>query len=138
MRTHIYFCLTGENFDFEEITKIMGVTPTLTRRKDEFPQQSIAAGVACAEWILELEEKNCTAISIVFDNLYNILKDKTIIINNLCNEYDIKAWFEIVVHTKEENGPELVLTRENIKFASSLNAGIGFNLYYNEGETYID
>ena len=125
----VAFYISADKFDIDEVTRKVGINPTGTRTNADFPEQSIAAGVAKTIWWFEVEEENCIAVSILFKKLLIILDSKSKIINAICNDYGLETGFEVVIHCQDGNNPELVLTREIVAFAASINAEIGFDLY---------
>ncbi|EAG1285184.1 DUF4279 domain-containing protein [Listeria monocytogenes] len=50
-------------------------------------------------------------------------------INNLCNDLNLKAIFTVVINTENGDDSELVLTKEIISFISTINAEVGFDIY---------
>ena len=121
--------LSAEEFDLDEVTNRLEITPTETRLKNNFPPQSIAADVARTLWCIDIKEENCIAVSILFEKLLNILDGKSEIIRAVCNDYNLETAFEVVIHMKDGDSPEVILPREVISFASAINAEIGFDLY---------
>ncbi|EAG1403795.1 DUF4279 domain-containing protein [Listeria monocytogenes] len=49
-------------------------------------------------------------------------------INNLCNDLNLKVTFTVVINMENEAGLELVLTKEIIGFVSAINAEVGFDI----------
>jgi len=121
----ISFYFAGDLFDLNYVTSRMGITPTETRTKDSFPP----TGLAHTEWSIEFCQEKCKAVSILFKMLIDLLGGKEDIIRSICNEHDIEAGFVIVIHMENANGPEILLPREAVSFAASINAEIGFDLY---------
>ena len=125
----VTFYIVGDEFDFDEVTSRIGVHPTSTRKKAEFPPQSIAAGVAQTIWAMEVKEEHCIAICFLFERLLNVLAPKKNLITSVCEDYNLEASFEVIIHMKDGDSPEVVLPREVIAFAASINAEISFDLY---------
>ena len=121
----VTFYLTGDEFSLEKATKMIGVIPTETRTKDDWPP----GGLVCTLWCIEIKEEYCIAISILFERLLDILDGKTKILNNLCKEYNLKTSFEVVIHMKDGDSPEVVLPRKVVSFAAAIDAEIDFDLY---------
>jgi len=121
--------LTADNVDPDEITRRLGIIPTSTRMRDEFPPQSIAAGVARNLWRIEVREDDCIALSIVSDKLLAIFDGKLEILKTICNDYNLKVSIEVVIHMKDGDSPEVVLHGDIISLAASINAEIGFDIY---------
>jgi len=121
----IAFYFIAEEFDLEQVTSRMGMTPDGTRTRDDWPTEYFVKTI----WSLEIKEENCIAVSLLFDKLIDILEEKSGVIRNICNDYNIEASFEVTIHCQDGDNPELVLTREIISFAASINAEISFDLY---------
>ena len=135
----VKFFITGDDFDLDEVTNRVGINPTRARTKDSFPPQTIQAGFACNEWLIETTEENCLAVAIKFEEMLSMLKGKTENIKSLCDDYNLETGFVIVIHMVGEDNPEMILPREVISFAASMNADIAFDMYvYCDGEPLLD
>lgn len=121
----ISFYITGDNYDLEEATKRIGIVPTMARTKGSLPPNALAYTI----WAINIKEENCIAVSILFERMLSILDGKANIINELCNDYSLATGFEVVIHMKDGDSPEVVLPREVISFAAAINAEIGFDIY---------
>lgn len=128
-RIEVTFYIMADEFDLNEVTCRLGVTPTETRTKDSYPHQSIAAGVAHTEWSIDLVEENCIAVSFLFEKLLNVLSGKEKLITQVCDDFNLEAGFVVVIHMKDGDSPEVILPREVVAFAAAINAEIGFDLY---------
>jgi len=127
---NVYFYITADEFDLSEVTRKLGVMPTSTRTKDDFPPQ----GLACTEWVLETGREDCIAVSIQFEKMLQMLDGKANVIKNVCNEYNLETGFVVAIHMMHGERPEILLPPEVISFAASINADIGFDLYCYEDE----
>jgi hypothetical protein len=125
----VIFCMAADEFDLDTVTRRIKITPTETRKRESFPPQSIEAGVAKTEWSIEMCEENCTDVAIPFERMLSILAAKSKTIRTVCCDYNLEACFVVVIHMKDGNSPEVVLSREIVAFAASINAEIGFDLY---------
>ena len=123
------FYLTGSEVNLDSITQALGIIPTKIRKKNEYPFKSQEAGMALDLWQLSTGKEECKAVSLQVDMLQKVLSQKVQIINKLCEEYMLEASVTVVIEMEAGDGPEIVLTKENINFLSSLNAEIGFDLY---------
>ncbi|MCL2081843.1 MAG: DUF4279 domain-containing protein [Oscillospiraceae bacterium] len=121
----ITFYLAGKDFDLERATQKIGIIPTRTRTRDSFPLGTLAY----TTWEICVEKKRCAAVSILFEELVDILSGKSEILCELCKEYDLETNFEVVIHMQDGDSPEVVLSRKILFFATSINAEIGFDLY---------
>jgi len=121
----VTFYIMADEFDLEEVTRRLGINPTETRTKDSFPPQ----GLAHTSWSLDVEEKDCCAVAILFEEMLEVLGGKSETIKTLCDDYNLETSFVVVIHMQGEDNPEMFLPREVISFAASINADIGFDLY---------
>ena len=121
----ISFFFTGDYFDLDKVSSAMNIVPTETRNSDSFKITYFAH----TEWSIEIIETDCRAVSVVFEKLINLLKGKKEIIRDICSK-NIEVGFTVVIHQKKEDSLEIVLSREIINFSASIEAEIGFDLYY--------
>lgn len=128
-KVKVSFYLSGDDVDLNVLTEEIGIIPTKVRKKTDWPQVSISMGIAKDSWLLETEKEECKAISNQFDKLCKILFPKADVILSLSEKYLLEASVTIVVEMEVGNGPELVLSKENVAFLSLINAEIGFDLY---------
>ncbi len=126
----IIFVLSTQNdfVDFDEMTKALEIAGCRTRRKTEFPLQSVKAGVAANEWSFDIKG-NCRSVSGMIDKMQAVIKGKETSIIGLCRKYDMDAVFTVVIEEDKDGYPEIFLTKENVKFLNSINAEIGFDIY---------
>ena len=81
------------------------------------------------EWSIQYTAENCNAVSVPFESLVCLLKDKKDTINSICTDYNVRSAFNVVIHMEEAYGPEIVLTKNILSFASAINAEICFDIY---------
>lgn len=124
-QVRVSFFFSGDEFDIDDITKKMNITPATTRKKKDFPISEFAH----TEWVLDTKKENCKAVSLQFEKLLNLLEGKEIIINQICNDYNIATGFLIDIWMKNGDKPEMVLTKEIVSFLASINAEVGIDLY---------
>ena len=128
----IFYITSNINeFDFEEVTHRLGVTPTRVRRKADFPAQALAQ----TSWSLEVKEENASGVGAVLDKLIHDLAGEALLetakkIVRLCEDLDAETAFEIVIHMRDGESPEVRLSHEQLLFAAAIRAEIGFDLYW--------
>lgn len=102
--TYVYFALTGENFDTDEVTSKIGITPTDSWRKgDKGKYKPI---LEFASWTLSTDRgKEYILVSNLVDEIVSKLYDKIEIINDLKSKYQLESVLEIVLYidTNEDN-----------------------------------
>ena len=125
----INFYLAGDDVDLGDLSEKLNLQPTRVRKKNEWPQASILAGIAQDVWELQMEKEECKAVSIQLDKLQKRLISKVEIIKELSSQYRLESSVTVVIEMEAGGGPEMVLSKENIVFLSLLNAEIGFDLY---------
>ena len=123
----IDFCLSGIEIDFDVLTSSLGVRPTSTSTMED----CIVKEYAKDSWNLSTGYQEARDIALPFGHLINELYGKEEIINDLALKYNLECLFIIVIKAEEGDGPEVILTRNCIEFASKVNAEIHFDLYYN-------
>lgn len=121
-------CLTKHEFDLEAVTHELGIIPTKARRWEEFPPQSIAAGVAETEWVYAIEQKKCRSVSIVFRRLMDVFQDRQKLMQ-VVKKYQLKVDVVIVIQMINGDSPLILLEKEEIDFLSEIRADLGFDLY---------
>ena len=122
----VSFLLTSDEDYIDNITQELNIIPTKVRKKDSYKIKEFAH----VSWELSTGLEYSRAVSIQFDKIIRILKDKEELINLISQEYNLKAFFVVIIHAVIGDGPEVVLSNEIVKFASHINAEIDFDLYY--------
>lgn len=125
----VEFTMSGEvYFKPDEITKKIGITPTYVREKGEILRNGNIFPLS--EWGIETEYIESLDINDQLSIITEQLKDKVVIINEICTLYNLKCTFVIVVNIEQEEKPAMYFDSEFIQFAASINADIGFDLYF--------
>lgn len=122
----VSFLLISDDDNIDMITDKLKIIPSKIRKKESFKISEFAHTL----WELSSGRENCKVVSWQFDKVLSMLLDKENIINNIMEEYNLEACFVVSVHAENGDGPEVILTREIIKFAGKINARIDFDLYY--------
>ena len=130
IQTTFSISASGGELDLEEVSRRLGVSPTRTRRKADFPPQAPAQ----TSWSLEVKEENAFSVGAVLDKLirrlagdYPLEASKKIV--RLCEEFDAEASLEIVIHMRNGDSPEVRLFSAQLLFAAAIGAEIDFDLY---------
>lgn len=125
----VEFYMTSDSTDLESITNALGLVPTRTRKKQDWPQGTIDAGMACDLWEISIEQETSKSVDAQCKKLMDILRGKEEIIKSLCNRYNMETHFEVVIHMKSTETPAIYLEKESISFLAAINADIGFDVY---------
>ena len=127
----IFYITSSKNeFDLGEVSRRLGVTPTRTRRKADFPPQTPAQ----TSWSLEVKEENAFSVGTVLDKLIRRLAGENAFENveklcTLCSDLAASPRFEIVIHMQSGDGPEVVLSPKQVLFAAAIGAEIDLDLH---------
>lgn len=129
------FCITSDSGNLEKISEVLNLTPSRSRRKNEWPQVSIEAGIACDSWEINTEQITSMSVDAECNKMIDILKGKEEVIQSLCKEHSMSTHFEVVIHMKSSETPAIYLEKETVTFLATINADIGFDIYTYDEET---
>lgn len=129
------FCMASDYADLEKISTALNLIPSKSRKKNEWPQVSIDAGIAYDMWEIDTELITSMNVDEECKKLIDILKGKENIVKFLCKEYNMRVHIEVVIHMHNVNTPQISLGRETIAFLAMINATIGFDIYSYDEET---
>jgi len=127
----VYFCLFGDNFEPDEVTKIIGLSPTRTRKKaNPIPK--------CSSWeystgkiedeVVDVFEMSSSLVAILAPYIDNILEAK--------KEYDLQAVLEVVLTItvdESKSTPAIGFESDVIKFLYKVGATIDIDTYRGDG-----
>lgn len=125
----ITFLLSGQNVPFDDITTLLGIAPSATRKKETWPLPSIRAGLAEDLWMIDIPHTESWSLSQQFHALQDILSGKENTIIALCQRYCLTANIEVSARWECGLHPALVLEENQIHFLSKINASIGIDPY---------
>lgn len=128
-KVKVNFYLTGESIPFENLTEQLGVSPSSIRKKQDWPQPSILAGIAIDTWEYQTQKENALSVSTQLDKIEKVFGEKVETIRTLIERYSLKSNIVIIVETESSDFPEMVLTEENISFLAAIKAELGFDFY---------
>lgn len=129
------FCMTSDSADLEKISEVLNLVPSGIRRREEWPQPSIEAGVACDTWEIDTEQTTSMCVDAECKKIIEMLKGKENAIDSLCKQYNMKTHVEVVIHMKNTETPAIFLEKETVVFFAMINADIGFDIYGYDEET---
>ena len=122
--------LTDE-FDPDEITRIISVEPTGTRRKRDYPPNGLAHTV----WCCAVKREYAASVSDVLRELIERFKSKTAAIIEAESRLKLRASFVVTIHAAEGDLPEISIPGDIIGFMSKIGAELDFDIYCYEQET---
>ena len=129
-KTHvkITFQLNGRHLNFDDITKKLNLTPTMTRNYEDFPEVSKKCGSARDMWIYSSCYNESMLIAEEIEKFLPQLSDKIDIINELKQTYTITSVFIISIQAYDKPYP--LIPMNCIEFAYKTNTEIEFDPYY--------
>jgi hypothetical protein len=139
----IGFDLTGDEFLEEDVSTKLGLNSDEFRSKDDWPD-AIKENKDRIDlpywykprtvWCVDICEEHSYAVSVQFEKMIDLLEGKENAIKEICEELNLIANFQIVINMEAGDRPEMILTKEILHLASSLNAEIGFDMYIFDDE----
>ncbi|AOH56659.1 hypothetical protein ABE28_020010 [Peribacillus muralis] len=133
----VYFSLFGDDFPIDEVTKSLGITPTLTYKKgDIIPRHNSLNSLQPhyrkeTAWDLSSGYQESYDVTEQMDQVFVPLKNQAAVINQLKENYHLQCKFFIVIKMENGHSPGLYLDNEQVDFASKVKAGFDIDLYAN-------
>lgn len=116
--SYVYFALSGEDFDPEEISDRIGIKPTESWRKGDKGKYKPCLEFSC--WKLATKKgKEYFEINKLVNEIVTILFDKIDLINEIKNEFHLDSVFEIVMDidiNPDESTPSLGHNLKTLEF----------------------
>lgn len=131
--TRLRFSLCSKNGfpSFDNVTDILKISPTSTRKKLEFPKISIEMNLATDIWTFIIENSNAKTVECELNKLEAIFADKKNEILQICECFDATVSVQMYVEEENDSDIGLWLTNENIDFLSSIHANYGLTICIN-------
>lgn len=131
-RIHLKLFLNGDGIDLDMITQALGLNPSLARKKNDWPQGTIDAGLAVDTWMYQTSCVTSRAVYEQFKELQSIFAGKITILTELIEKFSLSTTVTIVIEMDAGNAPELVIEPEQIRFLSQIHAELAYDLYIND------
>jgi hypothetical protein len=122
----ISLCFEGKSIELDDITSILQINPTQTKKREEYRIQN---EFALDSWVFSLKEMNCTDIEHLFKKTIEIFGEKTKEINDICEKFNCEVNVTLVVHMEQYSVPYLNLSKETINFLSTIKTNLTFDIY---------
>lgn len=119
------FWIVGDKFDIDQVSQQLGLTPTETRRKEDFKIPEFAE----TEWCISTGYEESQNVMIQFQKIMDLLNEKEIAIKSILTENNLKCGFGIVAKIYDSESPLIEFSRACIQFAAKINAEINFDIY---------
>jgi hypothetical protein len=125
----VEFSMKADEMDLDEITIILGLKPTRTKKKDAHAVQPTGLAIKRDEWYLCTERKHAVYTDEALKCMIDILKEKEDVIKCLADTYNITIDFKIVVHAEEIFLPGFTLKNDSVRFLANLGATVDFEVH---------
>lgn len=123
-----YFTLYGDDFDPEDISKELNLTPKYTWHKGDRRENSILLYDDFG-WSINTEEENIIEIEPQINEIIEIIEPKTDTIIQLMEKYGLSAELSCsVFHDHEDERPVLYIKKDLMKKISRLNCDLDIDL----------
>ncbi|MGI6744011.1 MAG: DUF4279 domain-containing protein [Eubacteriales bacterium] len=124
----VTFELSGDNVNLDNINEEMKLSPTFTRKKEEFHELSGEQGAAKDIWVFSTCYNEGLLVADEIEKILVCLSGKTGIINKLKKTYNLKSMLTVSIQANEKPYPLIPLSC--IEFAYKTNTEIEFDPYY--------
>jgi len=123
----VCFSLYGDEVDLSQLTREISVQPTEIRKKGERGKYN--TDYKLDSWNLSSGYVKTQSVDEVFRFIYDKLKDKEHVINDLIKRMNITAKFFIVIKACRDSTLGFVLENDIIQFANNIKAIFDIDMY---------
>ena len=131
----VSFVVEGKNFEMKQLTEEVGILPTETRGREDWPE-AIKSNKNLPEslqprciWCICQTEDSCKQIEIPIQKMVLQLNGKEQKLIKYCKKNNLKKSMSIVIHADTMNLPEIVLSSYMVSYFGKLDVEIGFDIY---------
>lgn len=122
-----YLTLVGEDFDVDQVSLEIGMTPDEVRHKDERLGNGSLFGHT--EWGIETELKKSDEVEPVLRELFSRINCDPVVLKEVGLKFKAEWHLLILVRIYDEDMPVLFFPADIIQFAAQIGAQIGFDTY---------
>ncbi|WP_020616372.1 DUF4279 domain-containing protein [Paenibacillus daejeonensis] len=126
-KVKVEFGLYGKSFNTQEITRILGLTPSRYWNKGDHIRGNIHNKETY--WEISTDYEESYDINDQMHKIVSQLIGKEDQINSIQRNYNVECKFDVVIHIENNEKPAMYLERDRIKFLNEINATIDFDLY---------
>lgn len=120
----------GEDFDIQEVTEMLDISPSETWRKGDFVRNTKRLRTYTA-WIYNTEVLETLNICALTEQINLIFSPKVDKIAFLKKEYDLDISIDFIVVVENDDPPSIYFESDFIKFASKIGAQFDIDMYIN-------
>lgn len=122
--------IMGEDFDIQEVTEMLDISPSETWRKGDFVRNTKRLRTYTA-WIYNTEVLETLNICALTEQINLIFSPKVDKIAFLKKEYDLDISIDFIVVVENDDPPSIYFESDFIKFASKIGAQFDIDMYIN-------
>lgn len=123
-----YFSIYGDNFDTEDITIRLGITPTEVKVKGIVPEGKKRPSIETS-WKICTKEELSLDLNDQLYRLINVMDDKVHTLCEMKSSLDVNFVFSFIVKIENGEKPAMHFTSDSLRFISSIGAEIDIDLY---------
>lgn len=124
------FRIMGDNYNTEEITKVLGVTPTITWNAGELINNTNKRHSYTA-WVFSTGVEETLDINTQLKKIEQTLLPKLDKLHWLKNQYDLDFSLDIVIIIENESPPAIYFENSILNLVSNIEARIDIDTYIN-------
>lgn len=129
--SRVYFALLGDDFEPDDLTNFLGITPTSVSRKGS---KTLGKIPACSSWQLSTENiaNNYIDVFEMSASIINQLKPKKQLILDAIIRFNLSPLLEVVLWitvNEDHSTPAIGFDIDTIKFLGEIGASIDIDTY---------
>lgn len=124
----VYFSIYSDEFDLNEVTHLMELTPTRVREKGIIPEGRKIPSVETS-WTLSTEYEHSYDINVQLNKIINLLKGKEKALKTIKDKFDVNFNFEIVIKIENKETPGIFFEKDTLNFINNIGATIDIDTY---------
>jgi hypothetical protein len=124
----VEFEISGDKFDPNALTELLGINPTETRKKGE-PGRLKHIVNKHSIWLYSTRYKESNDVGTQLKDIFDIFKDKTAILKEIKNNYDVEMGICVVIKVENKEPPAMSFRRWFMKFLHEIDADVDFDMY---------
>lgn len=125
--------LTGDAFNPSEISRRVGVVPTLSWKEGDAIERT-ARRRTDRGWKLSVEEPSSLALDVVLQNLVQLLEPHKATLRAIIDQYELEAEFACAIYLDNGVIPSMHFDKRLIGALQAYNAELDIDMYPNLGE----
>ena len=122
-----HLILAGDSFDIDYVTGVLGIHPTIVRRKGEVLHNGRL--FESTIWGIGTEYEISRDIASQYSKILHAVQEKTELLARICTECQAEWYIDFVIYIENGINPAMHLSKEIVSFAGAIGAQIDFDMY---------